>query len=35
MYDSLLYIGDLNFALNIAEILYTKVKLDDAKFINV
>lgn len=25
MYDQLLYCGDLNFALNVAELLYTKV----------
>ena len=34
MYDSLLYIGDLNFVLNAAEFLYTKVKLSDDDFIN-
>jgi len=34
MYDCLCYIGDLNFSLNVAELLYTKIKLNDAEFIN-
>ena len=34
MYDSLLYVGDLNFALNVAELLYTKAKINDDDFIN-
>ena len=34
MYEVLLYIGDLNFALRVAELIYTKVKLDDNDFIN-
>jgi hypothetical protein len=34
MYDTLFYIGDLNFSLNVAELLYTKLKLDDEEFIN-
>ena len=34
MYDSLLYIGELNFGLNVAEVLYTKIKVDDDEFIN-
>jgi hypothetical protein len=34
LYDVLLYIGDLNFALRVAELIYTKVKLDDNEFIN-
>lgn len=34
LYDVLLYIGDLNFALRVAELIYTKVKLDDNDFIN-
>ena len=34
MYDVLLYVGDLNFSLRVAELIYTKVKLDDNEFIN-
>jgi hypothetical protein len=34
MYESLFYIGDLNFALNVAELIYTKVKLNDLEFVN-
>lgn len=34
LYDSLLYVGDMNFALGVAELLYTRLKLDDAEFIN-
>ncbi|KRW99001.1 P-loop containing nucleoside triphosphate hydrolase [Pseudocohnilembus persalinus] len=34
MYDQLLYCGDLNFALNVSELLYTKVRLNDDEFIN-
>lgn len=33
-YDSLLYIGELNFVLNAAELLYTQIKVDDNEFIN-
>ena len=34
MYDVLHYVGDLNFALNVAELLYTKIKLNDEEFVN-
>lgn len=33
-YESLLYVGDLNFATNMSEVLYSKVKLDDEDFIS-
>lgn len=33
-YDTLLYVGDLNFALSVAEILYARIRLDDEDFIN-
>ena len=32
MYESLIYVGDLNFALNCAEILYTRINLNDDDF---
>lgn len=34
LYDSLLYLTDMNYALNVAELIYTKVRLDDDEFIN-
>ena len=34
LYDSLLYIGDINFALSVSEVLYTRIKLNDEEFIN-
>lgn len=33
-YESLLYIPDLNFALSVAEVIYTRIRLDDDDFIN-
>ena len=33
-YDTLLYVGDLNFALSVAEILYARIRLDDEDFVN-
>lgn len=34
LYDSLLYVGDMNFSIQVAELLYSKVKVDDEDFIN-
>ena len=33
-YESLLYVSDINFALSVAEVLYTRIKVDDEEFIN-
>lgn len=33
-YESLLFTTDINFALSVAEVLYTRIKVDDEEFIN-
>lgn len=35
LYEVLFYINDLDFALKVSEMLYSKVKLNDSEFINI
>lgn len=35
MYEVLFYINDLDFALKVTELLYSKIKLNDEEFINI
>ena len=35
LYEVLFYINDLDFALKVSEMLYSKVKLNDSDFVNV